>query len=501
MKRKYILVLLLAVSLSGCSDFLDKEPLGRASDEVILADENNIDMFVSRLYGTLNWREWFIGRQMYNLWEFGADDYAGRPGNGQYSNYKNFTYDPSEGAINEYWDRTYNCLNHCNQIIARTPDFENREIAELAEAQAKFFRAYYNFGLVTIFGEAPLRDKIPEDPAEYDLPKSSSQAFYELIIADLEYAIAHLRTRTEWGAEGLGRVTKGTAQGLLAKVYLYMQDYPNAQKYASDVIMGQEYQLENNYRELFSPNNPYSAENMMPGHYQFDDQIWNGRWWNPLAQYNGIGNGVGNAELIVTQHLVDSYENGDPRKEASIFEAGTDQIQGAEDVTPADYLDYANKKLIWPKSYWNQEQFSWTNVNPMFLRYADILLIYAEASNELGTSLSGLTAEQALEQVRFRARGNKTFAEAGVLPEINGLGKDAMRLAIWQERRVELAFEFQRWPDLVRYEKVVPGYMTNLLRNTYGKTAFDYEKHSKFPIPLLKINSSQGVLIQHDAWN
>lgn len=132
----------------------------------------------------------------------------------------------------------------------------------------------------------------------------------------------------------------------------------------------------------------------------------------------------------------------------------------------------------------------------MFLRYADILLIYAEARNELGTSLAGLTAEQALEQVRFCARGNKTFAEASVLPKIRGLGNGAMHQAIWLERRVELVFEFQRWPDLIRYEKVVPGYTTKLLRNTYGRTAFDYKKHSKFPIPKLKINSSQ-----HDAWN
>lgn len=493
----YSCMIVLSGVLVSCEDFLDKEPLAKTSDNVILADEKNIDMFVSRLYGTLSWREWYIGRQMFNLWEFGADDYEGKPGNGQYANYKNFTYDPSEWAITEYWNRTYDCLNHCNQIIDRTPAFENRDIANLAEAQAKLFRAYYNFGLVTIFGEAPLRDKLPALPEEYDLPKSSSEEFYKLIISDLDFAIANLKTRSEWGTAGLGRITKGTAQGLLSKVYLYRQDYENARKYANDVISGGEYRLADSFRSIFDPKNPYSEENMMPGHYKFSDQIWSGRWWNPLAQYNGIGNGVGNGELMVTESLVNAFEAGDPRKVATIFDAATDKIEGAEDVVPADHIKYANKKVIWPKSDWNQDQFSWTDVNPMFLRYADILLIYAEASNELGNTAE---AEKTLEQVRFRARGNKSFAEANVLPELKGLSKEVMREAIWKERRVEMAFEFQRWPDLMRYEKVVPGYTTNLLKNIYARSSFDYARHSKYPIPQSKLDSSQDILQQHDVW-
>jgi len=504
MKKNIILASLLLLSSSGifnsCQDFLDKEPLGKASIEVILADESNIDLFLNRVYATLSWREWYIGRQMFNLWEFGADDLEGKPGNGQYANYKNFTYDPSEGAINEYWNRTYENLNHCNQIIDRTPSFKNREVAELAEAQAKYFRAYYNFGLVTIFGEAPLRDHVPATE-EFDLPKSPANAFYALIISDLEYAVQHLKTRSAWGGTNLGRVTKGTAQGLLAKVYLSRQDNKNAQKWANEVIKGGEYRLDNNYRNLFSPDNLYSSENMMPGHYLHNATVPDGRKWNPYAQFQGIGGGVGNAELVVSPSLVNAYETGDPRKMASIFDTAKDKIQGAEDIVPADYVKYANKKVIWPKSYWNAGQFSWTSVNPMFLRYAEILLIYAEASNELGTALDGLTVEEALEQVRFRARGNKTFEEAGFLPKIAGLNKSATREAIWHERRIELAMEFQRWQDLMRYEKVVQGYTTNLFKNVYHRNSFDYGKHSKFPIPQSKISSSQNILKQHDAWN
>lgn len=492
------ILLVLGGTFTSCEDFLDKEPLGKPSTEVILVDESNIDYFLNRVYGTLSWREWYIGRQMFNVWEFGADDLVGNPGNGQYTNYKNFTYNASEGAINEYWNRTYDCLNHCNQVIDRTATFSDQNIAKLAEAQAKFFRAYYHFGLVRIFGEAPLRDHLPE-AADFDIPKSSSDDIYKLIISDLEYAISNLKTRSEWGSEGLGRVTVGTAQGLLAKVYLQRQDNQNAQKWANEVIKSGEYRLDDSYRNLYSPDNLYSPENMMPGHYMHTATVPDGRKWNPYVQFQGIGNGVGNGELSVDESIVNAYEAGDPRKEASIFDSSTDQVVNTDGdvVAPIERIKYANKKVIWPASYWNSNQFSWMNLNPMFLRYADILLIYAEASNELGSSSD---AENALEQIRFRARGNKTFAEANVLPEIKGLSKDAMREIIWNERRIELSFEFQRWPDLMRYENVVSGYTTNLLKNVYGRSSFDYAKHSKYPIPQSKLDSSQDILQQHDAW-
>ena len=176
-------------------------------------------------------------------------------------------------------------------------------------------------------------------------------------------------------------------------------------------------------------------------------------------------------------------------------------------------VNYTNKKIIWPFSYWNQGNFNFQNVNPMFLRFADIVLIAAEASNELGNSADAL---KYLEQIRYRARGSKTFAAsvaagenggAGILPQILTIDKTALRLAIWHERRVELAMEFNRWFDLVRYNNVAAangsdgtGYTESLLKNTYGRTNFNYAKFSRFPIPATHITSSNGVLVQNDGW-
>ena len=130
------------------------------------------------------------------------------------------------------------------------------------------------------------------------------------------------------------------------------------------------------------------------------------------------------------------------------------------------------------------------------MRYAEILLVAAEAAGELNDASK---AQGYLEQVRFRARGNKTYEEAGVLPQIVTSDKTELRHAIWDERRIELAFEGPRWFDLVRYEKVESGYTTHLMQRL-GRSNFNYDKYSKFPLPETRISSSQGILKQNPKW-
>ncbi|WP_170982779.1 RagB/SusD family nutrient uptake outer membrane protein [Dyadobacter frigoris] len=280
------------------------------------------------------------------------------------------------------------------------------------------------------------------------------------------------------------------------------------------VVNGGEYSLNPDYRGVFSPEKLYDAENMMPGGYIFNSSISAGRWYNPYLQYQGLP-AFTNGIIYPSQDLVDSYESGDPRFKATIF-TKTDSISGYNNNKPVAFpanAGYANKKVIWPFSYWNQSNFSFQNVNPMFLRYADIVLINAEASNELGSQADVL---KYLEQIRFRARGGMTFqasvtaglnAGKGILPEITATSKKELRLAIWKERRVELALEFNRWFDLFRYNKVAAadgsdgtGYTEALLKNTYGRTNFNFAKFSRFPIPSTYITSSNGILEQNKSW-
>lgn len=500
---KLLLILICLYTASCNKSFLDVSPQGQIDTESFLADESNIDLWVNRIYATISWREYRIGQQWFSVREMGADDFTPGIGSGSMATDLKVFQDYAHTASNElyverYWTRTYQSLNFCNQVIDVTPGFKDQAIAKKAEAQAKFFRAYYYFDLVNVFGRVPLRDHVPSEK-EYDIPSSTEDSIYAQIISDLEYAVANLPTRAEWGTAGSGHVTKGTAQGLLAKVYLFRQDYTKAQQYAHAVMTSGEYSLEPKYADIFSPANPYSVENMMPGHYSYNTGVSPGRFWNPYTEYQGVNGQFGNGFVYPSEGLVNSYETGDLRKNATIFNSG-DIVEGFKSNAPVNIPNgykYANRKVIWPFSYWKEGTFMMQEINQLFLRYADVILIYAESSNELGQTGNALAA---LEQVRYRARGNKSFAEAGFLPEIIEADKAALREKIWKERRIELALEGHRWFDLVRYNNVVPGYTENLLKNVYGRSNFSYTKYSRYPIPETILATSNGILKQNDAW-
>jgi hypothetical protein len=510
---KYIFITLTLVFMVGCSDeFLDKKPQAKLSDATFLEDESTIELAVDRLYGTLSWRFFRYGWMYFTTHEACAGDIKSGT-QADYDWFKTFIHQNNHWYVELYWSRMYEYLNYCNVVIDITPKMAGRERAELAEAQAKFFRAYYHFDLANVFEEAVLRDHVPATD-EYNIPKSSQEDLHQLIISDLKYAIKRLPSKSGWGASGNGRITKGAAMGLLAKVYLFRQDYTNARAYTDSVIQSSEYSLHTSYRDIFNPDQRYGVENMMPGHYMFNTTIWSGRWYNPYAQHQGCAGEFGNGGFYPSDELAQAYEEADPRFSATLFTA-TDKVEGfkSKKGAPQDGsvllptgVKYLNKKVIWPVTYWNNSEFSFQNVNPMFMRYADILLIYAEACNELGNTTEALAK---LEMIRRRARGNKTFDQSvadgdnngkGVLPEIIQTDQSLLRKLIWNERHIELALEGHRWFDLVRYEKVEPGYTTDLLVNEYGRTNFNYAKYHRFAIPATFVTSSQGVLKQHPEW-
>ncbi len=495
MRNLKLIIALASIGLmSSCKDYLEVTPQGQLTKDVFFSDENSIDLALNRVYSSVNWRFFRLGTMYFTSHEFGSDDVRMNTADANFTSANNFSNLPNNVYLERLWGRWYEYLNDCNQVLELTKKYNSVQ-ADKYSAQARYFRAYYHFDLINVFGEAVKRDHVPS-PEEYNIPKSSQEELYALVIQDLEYAIQHLPTRSEWGAANNGRVTKGTAKGLLAKVYLYRQDYANAYKWANEVVnVDNEYSLDPNYRNLFSKEGKYSVESMMPGHYIY--QNIGGRLRNPYVEFQGIpGSGIGSAIFTPSDNLVNAYETGDPRKQASIFSRG-DQIEGyTGTINWANGFNYANRKVIFPAGPWPDADFFKQELNLPFLRFADIVLIFAEAANELNKSGE---AVDALEKIRFRARGNQTFEVAGVLPKITTTDKAALREAIWKERRIELALEGNRWLDLMRYEKVVPNYATSLLHGL-GKTNFVYAKHSKFPIPSLFIASSNGVLVQNDAW-
>lgn len=493
--KKLTYILLSAVALSACQDFLSPMPQGKLTQDIFLSEEEGERMSVNAIYSRLReWDQegfpWFVINELpgdnSNTGSELSDGSAAR-----LNTVNNFTYDASVPELNNWWTGNYNGIANCNTVLDQYgSDIGSTGFRTRTVAQARFFRGFFYFNLVKAFGGVPLMLSVPQ-PDEYNKPRASASDVYDAIINDLTFAAAHLPTRQQWGESEQGRATKGTAEGLLAKVYLFRQDYTNAYRYADSVISRTEYDLHPDYRDLFSPNSIYSREVMLA-----DQFLWLSNRDNEtqFAMWQGIRGFFGWGFLAPTESLQQSYETGDPRLGATIFFSG-DSVDGYQTIEFLPTTEpRANKKVIWPFSFWNAGSFTKTNVHLYYLRFADILLTYAEAANETGKTSEALAA---LERVRQRAR-TSAGATAGALPEITERGKDALRLLIWQERRIELALEGHRFFDLIRADQVVPGYALQQLKADNPATSFTAARNSLFLLPQKQIDISQGVLRQNN---
>lgn len=497
---KFILVSVFMLGYTSCSDeFLNEEPLGAPSSATLFADEEGAIRATNGIYAHLrNWN--IVGFPYFGIQVLPSDnaDVGSEPGDGSFPRLERintFTYDPSVGELNGYWEGAYIGINRANQVIYNIPPIEmDEDLKARLIAEAKFLRAFFYFNLVRAFGEVPLIDKVYTDPedARNAVPKSSKDAIYDFIIEDLNAAIGVLPLKSEYPAEDLGRATKGAAQGMLAKVYLYRQDYENARQQALAVIQSNEYALFPDYRRLFFPEQENGVESLFEA--QISDRE-DRAISNEFNKWQGVRGQFGWGFNSPTEDLSNAYEPGDPRRTATIFYSG-DTLEGANEpyFLPVERgaQPRANKKTMLPLDLWPAGYPSNSPTNKIILRYADILLIYAEALNELGQSAEALTY---LNMVRERARGGNP----NVLPDITTTNLAELREIIWHERRVELAMEGHRFFNIIRQNDVVPGRAEQIFHSN-GKTNFDIEKHATFPVPQQQIDVSEGALEQDPNW-
>ncbi len=498
MKKIASILVASALTFSSCSDFLNVESQGKLTEDVFFGEEQGALMSINAIYTQL--RAWnLIGFSWFGIMELPSDnsDTGSELADGsvpRLNTINNFTYDASTSELNGWWEGNYKAIASCNVALDNLGAVKNEALRVKCVAQARFFRGFFYFNLVRAFGGVPLITQV-QQPGEYDQPRAAEALVYDQIVSDLTFAAENLPTRQEWGTKELGRVTKGTAEGLLAKVYLFRQDYANAKRYAGQVIDRKEYALHNDYRDLFSPDSYYSNEVMLADQYLWGESQDRNKE-SEYLKWQGIrGAGMGWGMFSPSEALDKAYEAGDPRRTATIFYdgevlEGKGQINFKKEIPPR-----ANKKTIWPTSFWNSNSFGKHNCHLYFLRYADVLLIYAEASNEIDTDKTSALAK--LEEVRARARRSVHPADMVVdLPAITETDTDKLRELIWHERRVELALEGHRFYDLIRADKVVPGYAAKMLK-AHGKDNFTMAQHATFFIPQKQIDISQGVLTQN----
>jgi starch-binding outer membrane protein, SusD/RagB family len=412
----------------------------------------------------------------------------------------NFPIMPDNGFVNTIWNGYFSLINKSN--IALDQIRNNNAIVATpvqkvqAEGEARFLRAYAYFNLVRFFGRVPIVDSVFANVSQSNVPQSNAAAVYAFIEGDLQFAAANLPLN--WEAKFVGRATSGAANGLLAKVYLTQKKWAQAMSAANAVMTSGQYNLSTPYDRIFREEGENSSESIFEVQATASAAVptANGVQYAQIQGVRGTNTwNLGWGWNTPSQQLADAYEPGDPRRGRTILFTSTSTTPGVTiygETTPTGLPNprynqkvYTNPQL---RATYSNNFGYWMNVR--ILRYADVVLMYAEAANELGGAANIEAAKAALNSVRARARAGN----ASILPDVTTDDQDELRQAIWQERRVELAMEHDRFWDIVRW-----GIAQDVL-HAAGKTNFNPSRDVLLPIPQVQIDLSQGVLTQNPGY-
>lgn len=446
MKKYFILILAMFMSVACSKSFLEKAPLDSINTANFFQTKEDAISAINGAYQPLQWPK------LYNMRMWTTDIMAGNSivgaGGGtdgiETQDEANFVTTTDNAGVLDLWRGPAPGILRCNIILQKVPDMNiDENLKNRIVGEAKFLRGLYYFILVRFFGDVPLIT-VPQEPGDDLRPlRTDKAAVYEQIIADLTDAEQLLPPRSSYSSSDLGRASKGAAAGLLAKVYLTLGQWDKVVTLANEVeSLG--YALNPNYADNFDVSKKNSVESLFE--IQYTGNAGEGFWDNTnQASWLSTFTGPRNSNMVAggwgwnqpTQEFVDSYEPGDLRKDVTILYDGCPQFDGMSYDPAYSTTGYNLRKFLVPKSIAS----SYDN-SPMdfpVLRYADVLLMKAEALNNLGKTSE---AEAPLNEVRARAG----------LPAVTGLSQTDFEAKVLHERRMELAFEGQRWFDLIRVD-------------------------------------------------
>lgn len=452
---------LLAFVLPSCHDFLEENPKDRTAVSNFYQTKEDAISAVNAVYGQLNSQsgDTFGGVYHSNFWitvGLASDEmWNNQVGNADADQLASFTYSPQNGIVADVWKQHYKAITLANIAIAKVPLIDmDAELRARLTNEAKFLRGLLYFNLVRMYGKVPLllTDEEPLYPEA-----ATVDAVYTQIITDLTDAEA----LPEDQADGRGRATKGAAKAILAKVYLTRGEYQKCADKCLEVIQSGKYELWDNYADVFKIVNRGGKEAIFT--VGFGDAggkiiFWEaGQFHVRLLPTMLMDAGITNNTLgwqVPTQALADSYTSGDERRNVTVFNQFNETVGGTAYNVPFDKFYF---RKYWdvtdPKEFTNAQ----TAQDFSVIRYPDVLLMYAEALNEVN---NGPTTEayDAINEVRDRAG----------LDDLSGLNKSQFLDAVLEERKLELAAEGHRWFDLVRTNKLetlVPDAKTGVIPN------------------------------------
>lgn len=533
--KKLIYILICSISLIGCTDFLERDPKTALSPASFWNTENDLKLALNSLYNSMNH-------------DVDADvrtaDCFGAVGNTVSSG--TFSASNTDGVwTNCYLQiRTVNTFLENYQKAAVTDAVKNQYLGE-----ALFFKAYYYFSLIVRFGDVPYITKTLDlDSPELYGARESVAVILDAILADLATAEQHLPLKGS-GVE-TGRITKGAAQALMARIALHYGTYYKfrgvngyekyltlAKEASKRVIDSKKYALYDDYRNLFLYPGEDSEEHILSYRFSEEADTYNWRIRATIVDFNLEPTKIladaflckdglpidKSAYTVEYLPLGKEFNNRDPRMALTIWKPGDDYLGSPflPNLSNQTRTGYMFKKYGDENSLANMK----STIDEILIRYAEVLLIYAEASYELNGAISDEELNISINALRSRFAGH-----ANKLPDLTNAFVTAhglnMRDEIRRERRVELAAEGFRYEDLIRwktaetelpnsilgakfdpvaYPKMTPGKDVLLDANGFilvqnGSTrSFDPQKHYLYPLPLREI-SLNAKLSQNPGW-
>jgi hypothetical protein len=476
---KYLTYLLLSFTLivvMACGeDFVTKEFKNGVADENFFQDAKDAEQALTAVYDIVGQKGYYRDA-IFPLGESSSDNIDEKTGdNGDWGfHYKaisDYRWVPDNPFFKARWYDSYKGIFRANILLEKILDIEMDEnLKKQYIAEAKFLRGLFYFTLTISYGDVPLLTGVLTRDEYNSLPRTDQLLIYAQIEQDLTEAADVLPIAND--VSQVGRATKGSALGLLSRVYLYEKKWQDCVSRSEEVIRLSRYDLVENYGSMFTGQNENSVESLFEmqsvgaplGFWDANSEHLYSIMWSPMI---GWANWFTPSEAIIH-----SFEEGDIRRKASLLLVGAnDSIDlngdGRLDPFPAPelgsntvYFTNSNVRKFLPegKPMNNENNF---DINFPIIRYAEILLNYAEALNELNRPADALVP---LNKVRARAK----------LPVINTTNQNDLREIIYHERRIELVFEGHRFFDLKRQ---------NRAEVVLGPLGFQSGVHEYFPVP------------------
>ncbi|MEM9918745.1 MAG: RagB/SusD family nutrient uptake outer membrane protein [Bacteroidota bacterium] len=418
-------------------------------------------------------------------------------------NLDNLNFLPTDVAFQSLFTHIYQGIFRANLVLEKLQESNQLTPEEVMafEAEAKFLRAWFHFQSYKLWGgQAPLALTTRRDINDVALPNSTEDATIEAILDDLQFAASNLPEN--WDSANIGRATAWAAKSYIGKVNLYAKRFPAALTALKDVYDNGPYNLMSNYEDVFSFDFENNAESIFELQYgsNSDDNGWvlddnhtenfkasqgiMRAWWQDASGSRGApGGGLG--IYVPTTELINAFESGDPRRFTNIYQEGetyyavgvAQPYEGVWSPTGGTMRKYRGENV----AKMNPVNFAIDYNNERYFRFADLILMYAEAIIETGGDLG--TATTLINEVRGRSFPDGT-------PIAGGLSAADLTTALRQERRVELAFEGHRLFDLVRWG------IAEEVFQAQGKTFSMTGVGAIFPLPQSEIDRSGGVLSQ-----